>query len=83
MRRLIQLTLLAACLTTTVGCFVPIYSARTRTANSTIAVHLGRHAFDRRRVGTILVPGLTEPLDSDSDPRRHPLGSPRIERESR
>ena len=23
-----QLTLLAACLTTTVGCFVPIYSAR-------------------------------------------------------
>ena len=28
MRRLIRLTLLAACLTTTVGCFVPIYSAR-------------------------------------------------------
>jgi hypothetical protein len=28
MRRLIQLTLLAACLSTTVGCFVPIYSAR-------------------------------------------------------
>lgn len=28
MRRLIQLTLLAACLTTSVGCFLPIYSAR-------------------------------------------------------
>lgn len=28
MRRLIQLTLLAACLTPSVGCFVPIYSAR-------------------------------------------------------
>ncbi len=28
MRRLMRLTLLAVCLTTTVGCFVPIYSAR-------------------------------------------------------
>jgi hypothetical protein len=28
MRRLIQMTLLTACLMTTVGCFVPIYSAR-------------------------------------------------------
>ena len=28
MRRLIRTTLLAVCLTTTVGCFVPIYSAR-------------------------------------------------------
>lgn len=28
MRRLMQLTFLAVCLTTTVGCFVPIYSAR-------------------------------------------------------
>jgi hypothetical protein len=28
MRRLMQITLLAACLATTVGCFVPIYSAR-------------------------------------------------------
>ena len=28
MRRLMQLTLLVACLSTTVGCFVPIYSAR-------------------------------------------------------
>ncbi|QDV64219.1 MULTISPECIES: hypothetical protein [Crateriforma] len=28
MRRLFQLALLTACLSTTVGCFVPIYSAR-------------------------------------------------------
>jgi hypothetical protein len=28
MRRLIQLTVLAACLSTSVGCFLPIYSAR-------------------------------------------------------
>jgi len=28
MRRVLQLTLLALCLSTTVGCFVPIYSAR-------------------------------------------------------
>ena len=28
MRRLMQLTFLAVCLTTTVGCFVPIYSSR-------------------------------------------------------
>ena len=28
MRRFMQLTLLAICLSTTVGCFVPIYSAR-------------------------------------------------------
>ncbi len=28
MRRLFQLTLLAACLSTTAGCLVPIYSAR-------------------------------------------------------
>jgi len=28
MRRLLKITLLAACMMTTVGCFVPIYSAR-------------------------------------------------------
>jgi hypothetical protein len=28
MRRFMQLTLLAVCLSSTVGCFVPIYSAR-------------------------------------------------------
>ncbi len=28
MRRLMQLTLLAACLTTSVGCLVPLYSSR-------------------------------------------------------
>ena len=28
MQRLMQILLLTACLTTTVGCFVPIYSAR-------------------------------------------------------
>ncbi|MDB4338779.1 hypothetical protein OAA19_01590 [Rubripirellula sp.] len=28
MRRLMQILVLAGCLTTTVGCFVPIYSAR-------------------------------------------------------
>lgn len=28
MRRLVQLSLLALCLSSTVGCFIPIYSAR-------------------------------------------------------
>jgi hypothetical protein len=28
MRRILQLTILAVCLTTSVGCFIPIYSAR-------------------------------------------------------
>lgn len=28
MRRVLQLTLLAVCLSTSVGCFVPLYSAR-------------------------------------------------------